>query len=369
MPLIQKKTAIQQRVLPTYRIAFFDALAAECEQGLSVFAGEPRSGESLEAGARPAIAQFYPGRNIHLLGGRLYLCWQTGIMRWLRSWQPDVLIMEANPRYLRSGVVMNWMKAHGGKVIGWGLGSPLPSGKLSQLRLALRRRFVKRFDALITYSHQGADEYAALGFDAQLIFCAPNAVAPRPVQPLPERPNGFRGDKANVVFVVRLQARKHVDMLLRACALLPVELRPAVVIVGDGPERSRLEALAKNNDLDVRLTGAQHGADLARILREADLFVLPGTGGLAVQQAMSFGLPVIVGQSDGTQSDLVREENGWTLSEPSDEALSQLMVNALGDIARLRRMGAASYRIVSQEINLETMVDAFTRAIRRVTEA
>ena len=32
-------------------------------------------------------------------------------------------------------------------------------------------------------------------------------------------------------------------------------------------------------------------------------------------------------------------------------------------------MGAASYRIVSQEINLETMVDAFTRAIRKVTEA
>ena len=182
--------------------------------------------KALDFGTRPAIAKFYPGKNIHLLNGRFYLCWQAGIMNWLRSWQPDVLIMEANPRYLRSGAVLNWMKARGGKVIGWGLGSPLPSGSFSKLRLALRKRFVRRFDALITYSQQGAEEYAALGFDPDLIFCAPNAVAPRPVQPLPERPSGFRNGKPNVVFVGRLQARKRVDMLLRACALLPVELQP-----------------------------------------------------------------------------------------------------------------------------------------------
>ena len=57
------------------------------------------------------------------------------------------------------------------------------------------------------------------------------------------------------------------------------------------------------------------------------------------------------------------------LPRQRDEALSRLMQTALSDITRLRRMGAASYRIVSQEINLETMVDAFARAIRRVTEA
>ena len=38
----------------------------------------------------------------------------------------------------------------------------------------------------------------------------------------------------------------------------------------------------------------------------ADLFVLPGTGGLAVQEAMSYALPVIVAKGDGTQEDLVR---------------------------------------------------------------
>ena len=368
MAEIQKKIAIQQRVLPSYRIPFFDALASECEQGLSVFAGEPRRSEGLDYGTRPAVAKFYPGKNTHLFDGQLYLCRQAGIMTWLRSWQPDVLIMEANPRNLRSGAALNWMKARGGKIIGWGLGSPLPSGLFAKARLDLRKRFVSRFDALITYSQQGAEEYAALGFEPGLIFCAPNAVAPKPVQPLPERPSGFRNGKPNIVFVGRLQARKRVDMLLRACAMLPAGMQPAVVIVGDGPERGKLEALAKEVYMDVRFTGAQHGQDLERIYRSADLFVLPGTGGLAVQQAMSFGLPVIVGESDGTQSDLVRHENGWTLTDANAEELSRLMQVTLENIPRMRRMGAASYRIVSQEINLETMVDSFARAIRRVTE-
>ncbi|MDP2991234.1 MAG: glycosyltransferase family 4 protein [Kiritimatiellota bacterium] len=369
MAEIHKRIAIQQRVLPSYRLPFFDALAAECDTGLSVFAGEPRRSEGLDYGARPATAKFYPGKNIHLFDGMAYLCWQVGIMNWLREWQPDVLIMEANPRYLRSGAALNWMKARGGKVIGWGLGSPRPSGLFLQLRMDLRKRFVRSFDALVTYSQQGAEEYAALGFPPDLVFCAPNAVAPKPVQPLPERPSKFRNDRPGVVFVGRLQARKRVDTLLRACAMLPAEMQPALAIVGDGPERGRLEALAKAVYPGARFSGAQHGSDLEKIYREADLFVLPGTGGLAVQQAMSFGLPVIVGESDGTQSDLVRDENGWTLTEASVEGLSRLMRDALGNLPRLRSMGAASYRIVSQEVNLENMVDAFARAIHKVTES
>jgi glycosyltransferase involved in cell wall biosynthesis len=186
---------------------------------------------------------------------------------------------------------------------------------------------------------------------------------------LPERPSSFRNGRPTVVFVGRMQARKRVDSLLQACSLLPVELQPNLVIVGDGPERRRLEALAEKVYPDARFTGAQHGSDLEKIYRDADLFVLPGTGGLAVQQAMSFGLPVIVGESDGTQSDLVRDENGWTLVEARSDELSRLMKDALGNLPRLRSMGAASYRIVSQEVNLENMVGAFERAIHKVTES
>ena len=81
---------------------------------------------------------------------------------------------------------------------------------------------------------------------------------------------------------------------------------------------------------------------------------------------MSFGLPVIVAAGDGTQSDLVRPENGWSIAAGDLDALTTTLAGALADLPRLRRMGAESYRIVSQEVNVDTMVEAFAECIRSV---
>jgi len=366
MGRIRNRVGIQQRVLPAYRIPFFDALAEECERGLSVFFGSPRKGEGIDAGAFPRIASFFHGRNIHLFHNLFYSCWQIGLLKWLQDWQPRVLIMEANPRNLASSAAIRWMKSRGGKVIGWGLGSPKPVGRFSDLRMNLRRRFVNRFDGLLTYSMQGAQEYTTLGFPQDRIFAAPNAVAPRPRHPLPMRSSSYRDGCPVVLFVGRLQSRKRVDALIRACAGMPSMWQPELRIVGDGPMLGELKALAGEVYPGANFFGAQHGAELERHFREADLFVLPGTGGLAVQEAMSYGLPVMVGVADGTQVDLVREDNGWMLQDNTVENLTAQLQDALSDVPRLRKMGEESYRIVSEEINLEAMVDAFARAIHAV---
>jgi glycosyltransferase involved in cell wall biosynthesis len=135
------------------------------------------------------------------------------------------------------------------------------------------------------------------------------------------------------------------------------------VIVGEGPARDELSALANRVYPTAEFVGPKHGAELTRRFREADLFVLPGTGGLAVQEAMANGLPVIVAQGDGTQDDLVREKNGWQIPPDDHDALVQALRTALSDVARLRSMGQESYRIVSEEINIEKMVQSFVAAL------
>jgi glycosyltransferase involved in cell wall biosynthesis len=102
------------------------------------------------------------------------------------------------------------------------------------------------------------------------------------------------------------------------------------------------------------------------LFRDADLFVLPGTGGLAVQEAMSFGLPVITAEADGTQVDLVRPGNGWQIQGGNLDELVETMTRALSDPLQLREMGAESYRIVAEEINLDHMVEVFGRAVQSV---
>lgn len=359
---IPVRLGVVQRVLPAYRATFFDALAENCPAGLSVFAGQPRPEEMIESGAGLQIATRFQAGNIPL---PFHLCWQSGLLGWLNSWQPQVVIVEANPRYLHTPAAVRWMHARGRKVIGWGLGAP---GRQTGLRAAFRRRFLNQFDALLTYSQSGAAEYRAAGFSEQRIFVAPNAAAPRPVQPPPLRSQDFANGRPTVLFVGRLQARKRVDLLLRACAALPTTLQPSVWIVGDGPVRADLQALAAQVYPGAQFFGARHGAELDPLFDAADLFVLPGTGGLALQQAMSHALPALAAEADGTQADLVRPANGWRLVPGSLEDLVGALQQALSDPARLRRMGLESYRIVAEEINLERMVSVFEQAVLAVLE-
>lgn len=358
------RLALQQRVLPSYRAPFFDLLASACGGGLSLFTGLPRPSEGITTTDKLHIANHHPGKNVHLFHGSLYLCHQLGLIDWLREWKPQALVVEANPRYLSTPAAVGWMHARGLPVVGWGLGAPPLSGPLAGLRQRRRRAFLQQFDALIAYSQRGADEYAALGFPRANIFVAHNSVSPPPPLPAPNhRP--LTVDRFMILFVGRLQARKRIDHLLKACARL--ESQPRLVIVGDGPERETLEALAKETYPAAEFIGAKHGAELQPYFMEADLFVLPGTGGLAVQEAMGYGLPVIVAQGDGTQDDLVRKANGWQIPPDDFETLVSTLQEALSDVARLRKMGTESYWTVKQEINIERMVETFVTALNKVT--
>ena len=353
------KLAVQQRVLPNYRAPFFDLLASACDGGMSLFTGLPRRGEGITTTNQLRLTKYHQGQNIHLFDGSLYLCYQGGLLDWLRNWNPDALIVEANPRYLSTSAAVKWMQEQKRPVIGWGLGSPRVGGFRKKRRLS----FISQFDAMIAYSQRGANEYAALGFPRERIFVAHNSITASPSFSLPLRPLNFN-PRPTVLFVGRLQERKRVEDLLLACT--QIEPNPRLVIVGDGPERPRYESLANEIYPSAEFVGAKHGAELSPYFTEADLFVLPGTGGLAIQQAMSYGLPVIVGEGDGTQDDLVRNENGWQIPPDGVHSLIYFMKEALSDLARLRKMGEESYRIVKEEINIEKMVETFVRALNQL---
>jgi glycosyltransferase involved in cell wall biosynthesis len=359
------RLAIQQRVLPFYRKPFFSALALHCPAGMELFAGQPRSNEAIETADHLDAGRYIQTQNIHLLKGSLYACLQPGFLDWLERFQPDVLIIEANPRYLSTPDAVRWMHARNHPVIGWGLGAPPMQGLFSNYRSQSRKKFLNQLDAMIAYSQQGADEYAACGFPESNIFIAPNSAAFKPLSPPADKPEKWTG-KPHILFVGRLQARKRLDLLFKACALLPIASQPEITIVGDGPDREQIVKAAQAAYPGVIFTGSRTGQELAPYYQKADLFVLPGTGGLAVQQAMSYGLPVIVASGDGTQSQLVRPENGWIVAPDNLEDLTRTLQNALSDPIDLRKKGLESYRIVRDEINIEKMVEVFISAINSV---
>jgi len=367
------KLGIQQRLLPNYRVGFFDSLAGHCTGRLEVIAGQPGPYEAVHEAKELRLAKKVMCRNLHFLSASspYYLLWQKGLINWLKNFDPDLLVIEANYRYLSTRLAIRWMHNRGKPVVGWGLGVRQPGGGIHRFRgIAyvhdwLSRSLLNSCDGLISYSKKGVNEYRSIGFPAERIFHAPNAVMPRPDWPLPNR-SLAKDKQATVLFVGRLQDRKRIDNLIMACANLSKVIQPKVWIVGEGPARRKLESLANSLYPYVEFFGELHGDQVRPYFESADLFVLPGTGGLAVQEAMAYGLPIVAAEGDGTQNELVRQQNGWLLPSNDIKALTNALRKALSDRSQLQLMGRESYRIVSEEYNLEIMIERFVEALRSI---
>jgi glycosyltransferase involved in cell wall biosynthesis len=353
------RLALQQRVLPAYRAPFFDLLAMRCQEGMSVFTGLPEPGEEVFPTDRLRNAEYVRGINRHYFKGPAYICWQTGLIEWLSNVDPDLLIVEANPRYLSNQGAIRWMRSRDRPVLGWGLGAPGRTTRSVGIGKWIGPRYLKQFDGILAYSSPGAASFREAGVPTEAVYVAINSVS-GPPGPLPKR-EPVQGRKLRVLFVGRLQRRKRVDSLLTACSRIAESLE--LWIVGDGPAKGEFENLASRVYPSAKFFGSLHGERLDERFDRADLFVLPGTGGLALQQAMAHGLPCIAAEGDGTQLDLVGAENGW-LVEPGDlAALEEALSAAVAQPERLQEMGEISWRIVKERANIEIMCSTFVRAM------
>ena len=191
----------------------------------------------------------------------------------------------------------------------------------------LLRRIVRGSDAVTAISTYTAErlQRVAPGVLTEVIpfgaavDAAPSLPPPRAADARPE-----------LLFIGRLVERKGVHLLLEALALLPAAHRPLLRVVGDGPERARLEELAGRLQLgaDVVFHGFISAEEKVERLAGCDAFVLPAvidskgdTEGLGVVllEAMTYGKPVIASAAGGIV-DIVRGGRNGFLVPPGDAA-------------------------------------------------
>lgn len=156
-----------------------------------------------------------------------------------------------------------------------------------------------------------------------------------------------------VVCVSRLVPRKGQDVLIRAMPEISRRVpRAALLIVGDGPYRGRLEALATEAPPgSVAFSGEVSEADLPRYYRAGDVFAMPcrnRLGGLEVEgwgnvfiEAAACGRPVVVGDSGGAREALVDGETGLLVDGSDVGAVTDAVASLLADPARAAQMGSA----------------------------
>jgi glycosyltransferase involved in cell wall biosynthesis len=176
-------------------------------------------------------------------------------------------------------------------------------------------------------------------------------------------------------FVGRLVPLKGVDLLLRAFAEVADELPARLTIVGDGPQRKELEALAATLGVEkqVTFTGWLAPEACAQALSDCDLFVFPSlqeAGGVVVLEAMAAARPVVAARWGGP-AELLDEDCAVLLDVDNRESFHRELVSAIRalcvDPVRRRRMGQAGRRRAEREYDWNGLVDRTLAVYREVS--
>ena len=156
--------------------------------------------------------------------------------------------------------------------------------------------------------------------------------------------------RAGILYVGRLVPQKGVDILLQAMALpqgrsLGVHLR----IIGEGPDRSRLETLAVHEQLSVLFEGARDRGGVAQAMSEAAIVVVPSTYqeplGLVALEGMAAGAVVVASRVGGLGPLIEDQRNGISVEPGDPEALLagiRHAIEIIRDPARLQEVQAAA---------------------------
>ncbi|MFM2052940.1 MAG: hypothetical protein RL456_977 [Pseudomonadota bacterium] len=146
-----------------------------------------------------------------------------------------------------------------------------------------------------------------------------------------------------------------------------------MTVVGDGPDRARLEEEAARQRLGgrVRFTGSLNQAEVHALLREADAFVLPSLAeGIPVvlMEAMASGVPCVTTPVNGIP-ELVRHEVNGLLATPGDvDALTAELRRMVADPALRARLREAALAQVAQSFHHERNVAALAEILRALPE-
>ncbi len=252
------------------------------------------------------------------------------------------------------------------------------------LRKPVMRAFYGLFEAFLAIGSRNANFYRAHGVDEEKLFLVPYTVDNRRFRAGAALDDTERArvrdelglpalDAPVVLFVSKLITRKRPFDLLGAFRIVQDRIGgdAALVFVGDGEERERLEARTRNQN-DVHILGFRNQSELPRIYGTCDLFVLPSENepwGLVVNEAMAAGLPVIASDEVGAAADLVREgENGSIYPCGDVEALADRLTGLVTDPAVLDRMGRGSLRII-EDWDFERCAKGIRQALEGVCPA
>jgi glycosyltransferase involved in cell wall biosynthesis len=375
----RKRVAIIQRVIFHYRMGFFSE-AAKCWDtrffhGESVF------------GSKVVNAKGQYGFSHHKLftvskraknNPQQILYFNPGLVVALMRWNPDVIVLEGSNNMLNNIFVYIYCTLSKKKMIWWGIGQ-VPGRKESIYRKILtpfRKIIIKRADSILAYCSLSEKYFKTISSKRGQIKVMPNSLDNRQIQAEISKIStedkiklrkelNLADDKVILLFVGAIEFNKNLDILISATKELSQKGRNVeTIIIGSGPAVDYYRSYAKQ----LQINNCQF---LGKIIEGvniyfqlSDIFVLPGRGGLAINQALINGLPVVCNSpADGTEQDMIRNGyNGYLLNTMNTEQLTCCLEKMITSNNYVE-MGSRSKKIIEKEYNIGKMIKVLTEAI------
>lgn len=210
---------------------------------------------------------------------------------------------------------------------------------------------VKREQIHVTYNSTDTD---ALLKEKETVMAAPAILPPC---------------KRRLLHIGRLVKWKRVDLLIDAFHKVSGKYPDAeLVLLGDGPEQRNLQHQSYMLQLTdkIRFIGSVYNPkQLGRYMNESSVYVLAGMGGLSINDAMTYGMPVLCSVCDSTERDLVTEgKNGYFFKEGDSDSLAEKIEKLFESPEQCRRMGEESARIIQEKINIDTVSERYVKAFQ-----
>ena len=371
------KVAILYRVVQHWRAPMFKRISDIENIDLKVFYGSDFegtkvvSGKNLNSFKNKKLPTIKITKKLGGAGSRQMPVCPT--LFWeLIKFSPDVILTEGASNFANAVQGFVYSKMFGKKIIWWGLGR-LQNEMGNTRKDRFINYFEKRCDAHIVYSSIGERYYTSIGYPQEKIFTAVNVVDTDRIHEIVQKlefkelkhsQNGF-----NVLYVGALTKVKKVDMLMKAFASLERKYDDLVLnIIGNGPEKENLEKLSGTlNSKNIFFRG-QVIEGLDRYFATSDVFVLPGLGGLAISEAMAYGLPVIASMGDGCEVNLVDETNGVVDVNLNEKSLAGYLEDLYNNREKLEKLKRSSLEKIEKKYNVNTYINEIHRAIQFVTK-
>lgn len=243
--------------------------------------------------------------------------------------------------------------------------------------MQVRKYLYSRADASLNYCSRGLELWPSYGVPKEKIFVRYNSGDTEAFfnrkEEVMKASELLPACSKRILHIGRLVAWKRVDLLIKAYERVYTRFSDSeLTIVGDGPE---LENLKKQASLSVakdhiRFVGGVYDPfELGCYMKESSVYVLAGMGGLSINDAMCYEMPVICSVCDGTEKDLVENgKNGYFFKEGDAEDLAEKIEIILTDEHTRKQMGKESLRIIEERININAVADNYLKVFHYVMD-